>query len=55
MGKTSTLNNLKRNDKNRKFPKLGQKLTNEQQQELDVLIGSKSALPADVVSNLSSV
>ena len=53
MGKTSKPNNLKRADKNRKFPKLGQKLTDEQQQELDILLGSKSTLP--VVSNLSSV
>ena len=49
MGKTSRPNNLKRSDKNRKFPKLGQKLTDEQQQELDTLLGSKSVLPAEVV------
>jgi hypothetical protein len=38
MGKTSSLSQLKRNDKVRKFPELTKPLTKEDKEALDVLL-----------------
>ena len=39
MGKTSVTSQMKKNDKSRKFPPLGQPLTEEQQKELNEALG----------------
>ena len=49
MGKLSVPNSLKRNDKLRKFPKLGEKLSKPQQKELAELVGDKSVLSENSV------
>jgi hypothetical protein len=47
MGKTSKNSILKRNDKVREFPKLGEPLSAEQQVRLSEMLGESAALPTE--------